>query len=70
MATISFTSGGAPGVYINERAGVAGSPALASFSTVYMLVEVDPAVPTTPEFFPFNTPVPVTSTREIGRAHV
>ena len=63
MATFSLgTSGvtpGAPGVYINERAGVAGNPGIASFSTVYMLVEVPDYVPVT--VFPYNTPVPITS---------
>jgi hypothetical protein len=63
MATFSLgTSGitpGAPGVYINERAGLAGAPQLASFSTVYMLVETEENVPTT--IFPFNTPVAVSS---------
>jgi hypothetical protein len=63
MATFSLgTSGitpGAPGVYINERAGLAGTPDLASFSTVYMLVETEENVPTT--IFPFNTPVAISS---------
>ena len=63
MATISF--GGAPGVYINEVAGQSATPAIAAFSTVYMLVEVEPEVPTT--LFPFNTPVQVTNTREYKR---
>ena len=56
MATFSL---GAPGVYINERAGLAGAATLSSFSTVYMLVETEETVPTTS--FPFNTPIPVTS---------
>jgi hypothetical protein len=56
MATFSL---GAPGVYINERAGLAGAATLSSFSTVYMLVETEETVPTTR--FPFNTPIPVTS---------
>ena len=63
MATISF--GGAPGVYINEVAGQSATPAIAAFSTVYMLVEVEPEIPTT--LFPFNTPVQVTNTREFVR---
>jgi len=63
MATISF--GGAPGVYINEVAGQSATPAIAAFSTVYMLVEVDPEVPTT--LFPFNEPVQVTNSREYVR---
>ena len=63
MATISF--GGAPGVYINEVAGQSATPAIAPFSTVYMLVEVEPEVPTT--LFPFNNPVQVTNTREYVR---
>ncbi len=63
MATISF--GGAPGVYINEVAGQSATPAIAAFSTVYMLVEVAPEVPTT--LFPFNQPVQVTNTREYQR---
>jgi hypothetical protein len=56
MATFSL---GAPGVYINESAGLAGAASLANFSTVYMLVETEESVPTTR--FPFNTPIPVTS---------
>jgi hypothetical protein len=56
MATFSL---GAPGVYINERAGLAGAASPTSFSTVYMLVETEEAVPTTR--FPFNSPIPVTS---------
>jgi hypothetical protein len=63
MATISF--GGAPGVYINEVAGQSATPAIAAFSTVYMLVEVEPEIPTT--LFPFNEPVQVTNTREYVR---
>ena len=63
MATFSLgTSGvtpGAPGVYINERAGNIAFGTPASFSTVYMLVETDATVPVT--LFPFNTPVPITS---------
>ena len=63
MATISF--GGAPGVYINEVAGQSATPAIAPFSTNYMLVEVEPEVPTT--LFPFNKPIQVTNTREYVR---
>lgn len=62
MATFSLGGGstpGAPGVYINESAGVAANAAIADFSTVYMLVETAEAVPVTA--FPFNTPVPITS---------
>jgi hypothetical protein len=63
MATFSLgTSGatpGAPGVYINEQPGKAANADLASFSTVYMLVEAEEGVPTT--VFPFNKPIPVTS---------
>jgi hypothetical protein len=63
MATFSLGSTavtpGAPGVYINERAGQAGAPAIATFSTTYMLVEVEDSVPVT--VFPFNTPIPITS---------
>lgn len=62
MATFSLGGGitpGAPGVYINERAGVVANADVANFSTVYMLVETPEAVPVT--LFPFNTPIPVTS---------
>lgn len=63
MATFSLgTSGvtpGAPGVYINEQAGLAASANLANFSTVYMLVETEEQVPVTK--FPFNSPKVVTS---------
>ena len=63
MATFSLgTSGvtpGAPGVYINEKAGLIASAGIASFSTVYMLVETEENVSTT--VFPFNVPVPVTT---------
>ena len=62
MATFSLGSGatpGAPGVYINEQAGLAANANVAGFSTVYMLVETDEGVPVTR--FPFNTPVPITS---------
>lgn len=62
MATFSLGSGttpGAPGVYINERAGVVANADIANFSTVYMLVETPETVPVT--VFPFNIPVPITS---------
>jgi len=62
MATFSLGGGttpGAPGVYINERAGVVANADIANFSTVYMLVETPETVPVT--VFPFNTPVPITS---------
>lgn len=63
MATFSLGNSGvapgAPGVYINERAGAFGVTAIAPFSTVYMLVETEEAVPVTR--FPYNTPVAITS---------
>lgn len=63
MATFSLgTSGvtpGAPGVYINERAGNLAIAGIATFSTTYMLVETEEDVPVTT--FPFNTPIPITS---------
>ena len=62
MATFSLGTGvtpGAPGVYINEQAGIAASAAITSFSTVYMLVETEETTPVT--IFPFNKPIPVTS---------
>lgn len=62
MATFSLGGGvtpGAPGVYINERAGVVANADIANFSTVYMLVETSETVPVT--VFPFNTPIPITS---------
>lgn len=62
MATFSLGGGttpGAPGVYINERAGVVANADVANFSTVYMLVETEETVPVTA--FPFNTPIPITS---------
>ena len=63
MATFSLGNSGiapgAPGVYINEQAGIAATANLADFSTVYMLVETDEDVPVTR--FPFNLPVPITS---------
>ena len=65
MATFSLgTSGitpGAPGVYINEQPGKLASADLASFSTVYMLVEAEENVPALQEFLPFNTPVKISS---------
>ena len=63
MATLSF--GGAPGVFINEVAGQSAVPAIAAFSTVYMLVEVAVDLPTT--LFPFNDPILVTNLREYTR---
>jgi hypothetical protein len=62
MATFSLGGGttpGAPGVYINERAGVVANADVANFSTVYMLVEAEETVPVT--VFPYNTPTPITS---------
>ena len=61
MATFSMggDTPGAPGVYLNERAGLSASAAIASFSTVYMLVEAPESAPVT--VFPFNKPIPVTS---------
>jgi hypothetical protein len=62
MATFSLGGGttpGAPGVYINERAGVVANADVANFSTVYMLVETEETVPVT--VFPYNTPTPITS---------
>jgi hypothetical protein len=62
MATFSLGGGttpGAPGVYINERAGLVANADIANFSTVYMLVETPETVPVT--VFPFNTPIPITS---------
>ena len=62
MATFSLGGGvtpGAPGVYINESAGLSANADIASFSTVYMLTEAPEGAPVT--VFPFNTPVPVTS---------
>jgi hypothetical protein len=65
MATFSLgTSGitpGAPGVFINEQPGRLANADLASFSTVYMLVEAEENVPSTGNFLPFNTPVSITS---------
>jgi len=63
MATFSLgTSGvtpGAPGVYINERAGNLAIAGIATFSTTYMLVEAPES--TSVVTFPFNTPTPITS---------
>ena len=63
MATFSLGTGGitpgAPGVYVNESAGTVAPAAIASFSTVYMLVEAPEATSTTD--FPYNSPTPVTS---------
>jgi len=62
MATFSLGGGvtpGAPGVYINESAGLSANADIASFSTVYMLTEAPEGAPVT--VFPFNTPVPLTS---------
>jgi hypothetical protein len=63
MATFSLGNSGvapgAPGVYINEQAGLAANANVADFSTVYMLVETEEDVPVTR--FPFNLPVPITS---------
>jgi len=62
MATFSLGSGntpGAPGVYINEQAGLSAAAAITGFSTVYMLVEAEETVPVT--LFPYNVPIPVTS---------
>jgi hypothetical protein len=66
MATFSLGSAGAtpgaPGVYINESAGVAANAGISAFSTVYMLVEAPESAPVT--VFPFNTPTPITSLSE------
>jgi hypothetical protein len=63
MATFSLGNSaivpGAPGVYINERPGILGTPAIAPFSTTYMLVEAEDSVPVT--VFPFNKPIAITS---------
>ena len=60
MATFSFgTAPGAPGTYINESVGNVASAGIATFNTVYMLVETEESVSTT--VFPFNKPVAVTS---------
>jgi len=66
MATFSLGSSGitpgAPGVYINEGAGVAANAGISAFSTVYMLVEAPESAPVT--VFPFNTPTAITSLSE------
>lgn len=62
MATFSLGGGvtpGAPGVYINERAGNIAAAAVADFSTTYLLVEAPENASTT--VFPFNKPVAITS---------
>lgn len=59
MATFSF---GAPGTFVNETTGNVSISGIASFNTVYMLVETDEQVPTT--VFPFNTPIPVTALQD------
>jgi hypothetical protein len=60
MATFSFGSApGAPGTYINESVGNVASAGIASFNTVYMLVEAEESVSVAT--FPFNSPVAVTS---------
>lgn len=62
MATFSLGGGvtpGAPGVYINERAGNVASAAVADFSTTYLLVEAPENASTT--VFPFNKPIAITS---------
>lgn len=60
MATFSFgDTPGAPGTYINETVGNVATAGIASFNTVYMLVETEENVSVTN--FPFNTPIPVTS---------
>jgi len=66
MATFSLGSSGitpsAPGVYLNESAGVAANAGISAFSTVYMLVEAPESAPVT--VFPFNTPTAITSLSE------
>lgn len=63
MATFSFgVTPGAPGTYINERAGNIAAAGIASFNTVYMLVETEGDVPVTR--FPFNKPIPVSSVED------
>jgi len=60
MATFSFgVAPGAPGTYINESVGNVAAAAIASFSTVYMLVETEETVSVTN--FPYNKPMMVTS---------
>ena len=57
--TISLANigGGAPGTYITESTGVSGAPQIASFNTVYMLVDVPEE--TSVSEFPENKPVAV-----------
>jgi hypothetical protein len=50
---------GAPGTYVNERAGVIGLPAGARHDTCYVMVEAPAAAPITR--FPYNSPVAITS---------
>ena len=59
--TISLAniSGGAPGTYISESTGVSGAPQIASFNTVYMLVDAPEEVSIS--IFPENSPVAVYS---------
>ena len=59
--TISLAniSGGAPGTYITESTGVSGAPQIASFTTVYMLVDAPEEVSIST--FPENSPVAVYS---------
>lgn len=60
MATFSFgVTPGAPGTYINESVGNIASAGIATFNTVYMLVETEETVPVTK--FPFNQPIFITS---------
>lgn len=60
MATFSFgATPGAPGTYINETVGNVATAGIASFNTVYMLVEAEEDVSVID--FPFNQPVMVTS---------
>lgn len=63
MATFSFgVVPGAPGTYINERAGNVASAGISSFNTVYMLVETEENVSVTR--FPFNKPIPLSSVED------
>ncbi|MFZ9248074.1 MAG: hypothetical protein ACO23K_07365, partial [Ilumatobacteraceae bacterium] len=57
--TISLANigGGAPGTYITESTGVSGAPQIASFNTVYMLVDAPEEVSISE--FPENKPVAV-----------
>jgi hypothetical protein len=60
MATFSFgTAPGAPGTYINESVGNVATAGIATFNTVYMLVETEQSVSVTN--FPYNKPVAITS---------